>query len=45
MDRFMRPVCYQDTPESLLPEELSNDNPSGLWRYVNGERTRASVTP
>src|SRR5687768_18401078 len=25
MDRFLRPVCYQDLPEALLPEELRGD--------------------
>jgi NADP-dependent aldehyde dehydrogenase len=40
IDRFARPVCFQDAPASLLPEELRSANPSGIWRIVNGERTR-----
>ncbi|MEI6948116.1 aldehyde dehydrogenase (NADP(+)) [Paraflavisolibacter sp. H34] len=36
--RFTRPVCYQDFPQSLLPEELKEENPLGIWRLVNGER-------
>ena len=40
IDRFARPVCFQDAPASLLPEELRAGNPAGIWRIVNGERTR-----
>jgi len=36
IDRFLRPVCYQDVPEALLPAELLADNPLNLWRLVNG---------
>jgi NADP-dependent aldehyde dehydrogenase len=35
--RFTRPVCYQNFPQSLLPAELKDDNPLGIWRLVNGE--------
>lgn len=28
--RWLRPICYQNTPEELLPEELKSDNPLGL---------------
>jgi 2,5-dioxopentanoate dehydrogenase len=38
--RFARPVCYQDFPDSALPEELQNANPVGIWRMVDGELTR-----
>jgi len=27
IDRFLRPVCYQDLPSALLPEELRDDAP------------------
>ncbi len=43
IDRFARPVCYQDAPEALLPEELRNENPAGIQRIVNGLRTRERV--
>ncbi len=36
--RFARPVCYQDTPEGLLPEELRNEA-EGLRRLVDGKYT------
>jgi NADP-dependent aldehyde dehydrogenase len=39
--RFLRPVCYQDLPEALLPPELKDANPLGLWRRVDG----TMVTP
>jgi NADP-dependent aldehyde dehydrogenase len=37
--RFVRPVCYQDFPESLLPQDLRNDNPLHLRRIVDGKFT------
>ncbi|SDR55450.1 NADP-dependent aldehyde dehydrogenase [Paraburkholderia fungorum] len=38
--RFLRPICYQDAPDSLLPTALRADNPRGIWRLVDGELTR-----
>ena len=38
--RFTRPVCYQNLPDHLLPEELQQDNPLNVWRLYNGEWTR-----
>ena len=35
--RFTRPVCYQAFPAALLPDELKDGNPLGIWRLVNGE--------
>jgi alpha-ketoglutaric semialdehyde dehydrogenase len=37
--RFARPVCYQNWSNDLLPDELKNENPLGLWRTVNNELT------
>jgi NADP-dependent aldehyde dehydrogenase len=34
--RFTRPVCYQNFPQALLPEELRDSNPLNIWRMVNG---------
>ncbi len=39
--RFLRPVCYQDLPAALLPEEVREQNPLGLWRLVDGTLARA----
>jgi 2,5-dioxopentanoate dehydrogenase len=36
IDRFLRPVCYQDFPAGLLPEALLDENPLGLWRRQDG---------
>jgi NADP-dependent aldehyde dehydrogenase len=35
IDRFLRPVCYQDIPEDILPAALRDANPLGLPRYVS----------
>ncbi len=35
--RFTRPVCYQDFPAYLLPDELKQENPLKIIRKVNGE--------
>ncbi len=43
LERFARLVCFQDAPDSLLPEELRNANPAGIWRVVNGARTQGAV--
>lgn len=36
IERWLRPVTYQTTPEALLPPELRDDNPLGLPRRVDG---------
>ncbi|HEY1114314.1 MAG TPA: aldehyde dehydrogenase (NADP(+)) [Chitinophagaceae bacterium] len=38
--RFARPICYQGWSDDLLPPELRNENPLGLWRTVNNALTR-----
>jgi 2,5-dioxopentanoate dehydrogenase len=38
--RFQRPVTWQNAPAQLLPEELRDDNPLGIWRLVDGQLTR-----
>ncbi len=42
--RFARPVCFQDCPDVLLPQELKDANPLHIWRMVDGEMTRDSTT-
>jgi alpha-ketoglutaric semialdehyde dehydrogenase len=37
INRFTRPICYQNFPENLLPDELKNNNPLYIWRLVDGE--------
>jgi 2,5-dioxopentanoate dehydrogenase len=41
IERFLRPVCYQSFPESLLPEALHDGNPLHLWRLVEGKLQQA----
>ncbi|MEV1021718.1 aldehyde dehydrogenase (NADP(+)) [Streptomyces sp. NPDC050264] len=36
IERWLRPVSYQTTPEALLPPELRDGNPLGLPRRYNG---------
>ncbi|MER5502254.1 MULTISPECIES: aldehyde dehydrogenase (NADP(+)) [unclassified Streptomyces] len=36
VQRFLRPIAYQDTPQRLLPPELRDDNPLGVPRRVDG---------
>lgn len=40
IERWLRPVVYQSTPEALLPPELRDDNPLGLPRRFNGSLER-----
>ncbi|GAB2775621.1 aldehyde dehydrogenase (NADP(+)) [Streptomyces chlorus] len=40
IERWLRPVAYQNSPEALLPPELRDDNPLGLPRRFNGHLER-----
>jgi 2,5-dioxopentanoate dehydrogenase len=33
--RFARPVAFQNWSNELLPDELKDENPLGIWRTVN----------
>ena len=41
--RFARPVAYQNVPQWLLPAELQDPNPRGIWRLVDGQLTKDAV--
>jgi alpha-ketoglutaric semialdehyde dehydrogenase len=41
MMRFLRPVCFQDVPDALLPPALQSANPWQLARRIDGEVKRA----
>ena len=43
IDRFLRPVCFQNYPDELLPEALRNANPLGLTRLVDGTPSRDAL--
>ena len=38
--RFARPIAFQNWGNELLPDELKNENPLGIWRSVNNELTK-----
>lgn len=40
IERFLRPIAYQDVPKSLLPSAIADGNPDGLWRRIDGQLTR-----
>lgn len=40
MERWCRPVCWQNWPELVLPAALRRANPLGIMRQVNGAWTR-----
>jgi alpha-ketoglutaric semialdehyde dehydrogenase len=40
IERFLRPVCYQDVPKSLLPSAIADGNPDHLWRRIDGQLTQ-----
>ncbi len=35
--RFVRPLAFQNFSNALLPEELKDGNPLGIWRLFNNE--------
>lgn len=40
IERFLRPVAYQDVPKALLPSAISEGNQDQLWRRIEGQLTR-----
>ena len=41
--RFARPVCFQNWSNNLLPLELRNENPTGIYRMVNNKLSAKSI--
>jgi NADP-dependent aldehyde dehydrogenase len=41
IERFLRPVSYQNMPQALLPESLKDENPMKIWRLRNGKLEQA----
>lgn len=37
IERFTRPVCYQNFPDAALPDALKEANPRGVCRFVDGK--------
>jgi 2,5-dioxopentanoate dehydrogenase len=42
--RFTRLVCYQGFPDGALPDPLKDANPLGIWRMIDGDMTRDSLS-
>ena len=36
IERFVRPIAFQDAPQDLLPDELKDNNPLKIFRTVDG---------
>jgi alpha-ketoglutaric semialdehyde dehydrogenase len=41
--RFVRPICYQDFPATLLPDPLKDTNPLALWRTIDGRLSQEPI--
>jgi alpha-ketoglutaric semialdehyde dehydrogenase len=41
--RFARPIAFQNWSNNLLPDELKDENPLGIYRTVNNELTKDAV--
>lgn len=41
IERFLRPVCYQDFPASLLPNSVRDDNPLAIPQLIDSKLTLA----
>lgn len=41
--RWVRPICFQNCPEYLLPEELKNKNPKRILRLINNQYSNVDV--
>jgi alpha-ketoglutaric semialdehyde dehydrogenase len=39
IDRFLRPVCYQNLPAALLPPSLQDGNPLHIVRLIDGHES------
>jgi len=42
--RWLRPISFQNWPNHLLPAALQNNNALSIWRKVNGQLTKESVS-
>lgn len=38
--RFVRPLCFQNWPDAVLPAALKKTNPLGIWRLVDNDWTK-----
>jgi NADP-dependent aldehyde dehydrogenase len=43
IERWLRPVCYQNFPDFLLPKALKNANPLEIERRIDGIRSKEPI--
>ena len=43
IQRFTRPLCWQNFPDPTLPVELRNKNERGIWRLVDGKMSKQDL--
>ena len=43
IQRFARPICYQNCSDAFLPDALKNSNPLNIGRMVNGTFTTSKI--
>lgn len=43
LKRFARPIAFQNWSNDLLPDELKDENPLGIWRTINNELTKKQL--
>lgn len=43
IERYLRPVCFQNMPDVALPDALKNANPLALLRLVDGAFSREAI--
>ena len=44
VNRWLRPVSYQNWPDSLLPLALQNANPLKITRAINGQQSKDALS-
>ena len=44
VNRWLRPVSYQNWPDSLLPLALQNANPLNITRAINGQQAKDALS-
>ncbi|MGB0523008.1 MAG: aldehyde dehydrogenase (NADP(+)) [Flammeovirgaceae bacterium] len=42
--RFVRPFCWQNAPQAILPHELKDENSLGIWRKVDGSLSKEALS-
>ena len=43
VNRWVRPFSFQSWPNKLLPNELTDENPLGIIRLVNGKNSKDKI--